>query len=169
MRYSLSTFLLSTLFIATLMGLWFRREPWAMQGRPVLLNRVSTPNEKSSPDGTRVLRTTLWEASEFAFRMYDFRNFPESNLRLFEFTGTVMGGDAYFVDDDTVLICAEAQGEKTLFQTYRRRFPEWWWGHFFRPEAWAALLLFVALIVRARPGRKSSPRPIPLEGRCEPI
>jgi WD40 repeat protein len=27
---------------------------------------------------------------------------------------------------------------------YRRRFPEWWWGHFYRPEVWAAMVLGAA-------------------------
>jgi hypothetical protein len=24
---------------------------------------------------------------------------------------------------------------------FRRRFPEWWWGHFYRPEVWAAIVI----------------------------
>jgi WD40 repeat protein len=27
---------------------------------------------------------------------------------------------------------------------YRRRFPEWWWGHFYRLEVWAAIVLGIA-------------------------
>ncbi len=28
-----------------------------------------------------------------------------------------------------------------VLHLFRRRFPEWWWGHFYRPEVWAAIVL----------------------------
>ncbi|MHC5053281.1 MAG: WD40 repeat domain-containing protein [Planctomycetota bacterium] len=52
---------------------------------------------------------------------------------------------------------------------YRRRFPEWWWGHFYRPEVWAAILIGAAWLwtvarwargrMRERRAAESGPTP----------
>ena len=39
-----------------------------------------------------------------------------------------------------------ALGEKSGVSIWRRRFPEWWWGHLFRPEVWAAIIVCVGLV-----------------------
>jgi hypothetical protein len=57
-----------------------------------------------------------------------------------------------FIEDNTIafeLIPVEpnvrTKIERVLF---RRRFPEWWWGHFYRPEVWVFALLTIFLLVR---------------------
>ena len=56
-----------------------------------------------------------------------------------------------FVDNQTIEVMYEENFSNV--NVFRRRFPEWWWGHFYRPEVWLATGLSVALIwrtVRAR-------------------
>jgi len=58
-----------------------------------------------------------------------------------------------FIDDDTISMLATFHPPGDLeahqYRIYRRRFPEWWWGHFYRPEVWTSITLCVALLVRA--------------------
>ena len=62
-----------------------------------------------------------------------------------------------FVDADTLELWREG-GESSFIATYRRRFPEWWWGHFYRPEVWLFITLSGILIWRFVMARKRSGR-----------
>jgi len=60
-----------------------------------------------------------------------------------------------FVDNDTFEGFAYNTELQFCLQTFHRRFPEWWWGHFYRPEVWLAIGLSVLLIWRAARSRRA--------------
>jgi hypothetical protein len=39
---------------------------------------------------------------------------------------------------------------------YRRRYPEWWWGHLYRVEVWLAVLIPLFAIARSALARRAS-------------
>ena len=149
MRFSLGTLMLVVLWTGTLMLVWFQREPWL---------RASTRNYARPKDenGNLQLRGfALREVSVDKRRRVEIHHrdeFPDC-VAVVENSGSNEGRilwrrngnfyDAVFVDDDTLTI-----DNYLLMQTYRRRFPEWWWGHFYRPEVWCAIALSGVLIWR---------------------
>jgi len=53
---------------------------------------------------------------------------------------------AYFLTDDRINVVTEMSDNdfsSWQFVEYHRRFPEWWWGHFYRPEVWLAIIFGV--------------------------
>ena len=57
-----------------------------------------------------------------------------------------------FINDDWIQIMTMDPQYKTPPIPLRcfylhRRFPEWWWGHFYRPEVWLALIFGIATLV----------------------
>lgn len=53
----------------------------------------------------------------------------------------------FFLDDDT-LVFVRVEGERDdeiAGVVWRRIYPEWWWGNFYRPEVWLAVVCGVYL------------------------
>lgn len=48
---------------------------------------------------------------------------------------------------------------ESFIATYKRRFPEYWWGHAFRPEVWSFLALSALLIHRFLKHRRAKISP----------
>ncbi len=56
---------------------------------------------------------------------------------------------AFFLTNDLFAACLVNDAypkPEERFSVFRRRFPEWWWGHLYRPEVWL-LPLWLGLIV----------------------
>ncbi|GMV83803.1 MAG: hypothetical protein AMXMBFR7_49870 [Planctomycetota bacterium] len=51
-----------------------------------------------------------------------------------------------FTDDDTIIFYEDLAVPK--FLVFKRRFPEWWWGHLQRPEVWGAIAIALVWLVR---------------------
>jgi len=154
MRFSLATLLLLTLFAASLAAVWVGREPWvldlsdydAQSAKAKFPQRTDNHSSGESPDGKR----SVWfdypgvGMEPPKFTVYD----NESKAILYSTTT-----DAFFcrfLSDDAIL-ATHQNGQVALF---RRRFPEWWWGHFYRPEVWASIALGVMLLLRAFRARR---------------
>lgn len=169
-RFSLRTLVLVSLWCGALMAVWARRECWMLVKKEEIKTE-ERPNFVSdarviakSPDGTRVARADnkghpfpgficpveIYERASFVITAYQL---PP----LYRFVLDEHVYEIEFVDDDT-LICNHDVGQAMsvnqetrifLLQrlTFHRRFPEWWWGQFYRPEVWLLFVLSVVLIV----------------------
>lgn len=136
--FSLQALVLAACFAAAALAIYRNRQPWAL---------VSTKSDKSiqwpergcwkSPDKTREIRPC-----DDCSRCYVCAPGLQSAL---EPSNIEYGPptDVNFVDDDTIqVLSSDPESDfRAIVRTYKRRFPEWWWGHFYRPEVWAALII----------------------------
>jgi hypothetical protein len=53
-----------------------------------------------------------------------------------------------FVDNNMIEILMRKNDGKLSIRRYKRTHPEWWWGHFYRPEVWAFLFFCTLLLWR---------------------
>lgn len=137
-QYRLATMLLITLSIAAILSVKSSWSPW------VRLNdaNLDVPVNPSlrSRDGTRYL---MYNGG----RVYIMSTNGEVCV-LSEYFGIddKIEKPLAFLDDNTVLCVLKQydQFDKVERQDvvgYRRRFPEMWWGHFYRPEVWIGIVL----------------------------
>lgn len=173
MRYSLLTLVVVTVWVALAMLVWVRWEPWVIGSERLtpteLKNRtadyaaMSRVGAEVSPDGTRFLSATdamilrNHTSDDDAF----VRSHGDAHLELYSLgnrsnDGTLHAGFG-FLDNDRCLVAIApstgGHGDQIRYAIWYRRHPEWWWGHFYRPEVWAliALTVFSSVIaVRSR-------------------
>lgn len=157
MRFSLQTFLLGCLTVGGVVGIWVRNGAWVRDER-IYFRRDLPENyferdwtqRLNAPDGRRILTDLRWLGGpadlgntrivdEKGKTIYDF------GIRLF---------DKRFGDNDTIL-CVLAR-DKVEYELYRRRYPEWWWGHFYRVEVWVTVVCGGGLIWRLLQRKRKS-------------
>jgi hypothetical protein len=171
MRYSLATFFLVCLWVSLAVLAWTRHEAWLLDGRPFAYQpderaAVRTAMAMTSPDGTRCFEPgspiRMVEPNTGAL-VYNFMAATNDFVRK---TGKGIAVDG-FMDDDTVvfaLIPTMSFGKPDEGLVFRRRFPEWWWGHFYRPEVWALLVLTCVLGVRSVRWKRKAGNPSKIAG-----
>ena len=170
MRFSLATLLLVVLWMGAAMAAWFWRQPWALSNIETEKSPYKVPVKIDfpsyalhSPDGSRVF--TVDYPNYFAGEIH---NSSGKNTLLYQFPRD-FGRGYGFLDDDTVLFDnltrAEYEASRNIlaednhkYVLYRRRFPEWWWGHFYRLEVWlfaalSGILIWRSVVARKRSGR----------------
>jgi len=143
MRWSLRTQVIVVLFAGYLLVLWEWREPWVYTGT-VFDDELRFPVATNiSPDKTRRLHQRNLSVVIFE---------ESSSDQLYEIHYQVRGGSKIaFLHDDCLVaraprIVRDVGLTPERFAVFTRRFPEWWWGHFYRPEVWL-LPLWLGLIV----------------------
>jgi hypothetical protein len=160
MRFYLSTFMLVILLLATLMAVWARREPWIMDSRAYSSNDIRILFPSFTIDVTRADRNVAPDG-----RTVSTGSTGDSRVRVATGSGSALLYDSSetalmpldFIDNDTILTREHTQSERP-YRLFLRRHPEWWWGHFYRPEVWASIALFFSLVihlVRARNQRNA--------------
>lgn len=155
MRFSLATLLLLVLWLASAMWVWAWREPWVFAR--VVRNNVpqdewmawsDSPRNWAAPDGRRHLHFdgNTWISGVWPVYVVAYWDGEPQVPR-------------EFLDNDTVRLY-RVMGRSSLpivdEVEYRRRFPEWWWGHGCRPEVWVFTLLGGALLWRGVKARRQS-------------
>jgi len=147
MRFSLGTLLHGVLFISVLTVVWAHRHSWYAYGSPREIS-ASGSSYIVSPDSTRVIN--IFNDQSYC-AIYARENYPRIQFELHAIPQAVVT-HAFFVDDETILLGSgyadKGATHRPIYQEYRRRYPEWWWGHFLRPELYACAALFLALIIR---------------------
>lgn len=153
MRFSLATLLLIALLAASLMAVWFRREAWYLDPTWYSSEKIQAMNPFAgeSPDGTR----NAWlvhSGNPTFYGIQDTRDRFDKYIYLIVPEPDYVFHTPAFLDDNTIRLqvpyeLLSRQNEPS--RLYRRRFPEWWWGHFYRPEVWACIVLGIGLLVRA--------------------
>jgi hypothetical protein len=155
MRFSLLTLILIMIWIAMAMLVWSRREPWAQEalnieqkdverhiGAPLVLNAEGVLSREST-DGRHVIYVSR---STICFSKADT---PILTLRP---SAHLAGRFIGFAGDDYLLFADNFEpGQPTSnprYNLYYRRHPEWWWGHFYRPEVWALFVFSCVMLAR---------------------
>ena len=149
MRFSLATLLIFLLWFGAMIGVWVRRSPWVKDARVYAETEVDESRTQShgwySPDGTRIAFL------EGDAPVISDRTNIDNKLFIFPYPG--LFGLVGFVDDNTLLLCNPGGFPLYISQYvfWHRRYLEWWWGHFYRPEVWLAIVfgaLWIWRIVR---------------------
>ena len=144
MRFSLATLVLLVLWIGALMLIVERRDPWLIEKEASLLGeRLAT----TAPDGRRLYcdADALFVADGPSLLWFK-KIFHTPDVRILR---------AQFLNDNTISFDYGEVGEPSSSGRAHRRFPEWWWGHFYRPEVWLAITLSGLLIWRAAKSRRA--------------
>ena len=144
MRFSLATLLLLVLWIGAAMAVWFWREPWQLCAPPVDISPNIKP--RVSPDEKRKL-------DKYSIIIQEYDGIEAWTDAKVLWTATPVSGYIFpvgFIDNETICRATFEDGDKEPrgFVFFRRRFPEWWWGHFYRPEVWLFAVLSGVLVWR---------------------
>ncbi len=146
MRYSLGTLVLAVLFVGSLMGLWMLRDPWVEVADTPANRHDEVLARSDSPDGRRWLEWGLssFNALEIRENWLWLPAGAEKAGPLWRNAKYIYDGPVGFRGED-VIICWNCQlrdnSGASKRVVFHRRFPEWWWGHFYRPEVWLTVLL----------------------------
>lgn len=148
-RYSLTALLAIVFLISSVLALWLGRDPWQLVGRETAIRQfVGEPNIVS-PDRTRRFR--VLSGLEFETNALDILDYGSGHT-LYSIPVDSPWFIPEFVDNDTIVIHIEYKNQSADSvlekRTYHRRFPEGWWGHFYRPEAWLSLILIGVILTR---------------------
>lgn len=147
-QLSLRSAALIPLWVSTILWVWTGREPWVQAHKSILSAKDANALFKSwpieSPDGTRWVQTRVDTP-------------PMNYLPIIELPSCNQIGDIKvdvapsmgpvplaFETNDKLLIATslyDLENGPVTVLTYSRRFPEWWWGHLYRPEVWLLLAL----------------------------
>jgi len=160
MRFSLGTLLLLVLWIALGMAVWAYRDPWQLRNTVPRELKPARDEPLLAPDGRRFLTSPPWGGGPlFVVEVAPgtvskdtlFVDYTENVL--FKFKDSISPRDCTFIDDDTIgfvhMEWPMSGAEPVWIETaYHRRFPEWWWGHFYRVEVWLFTLVTVVLVFR---------------------
>jgi hypothetical protein len=172
-RFSLFTLVLLTLWIAMGMLVWQRRAPWVPEAKEYSAGEFRTAypsapeffdlKSAASPDDSRWLDVMSGAILQRSIRS------DCLEITLFNLSGYAQPGrdfiGAGFLNDDTCIVANVRRSisyvdapEPLRIIVFHRRHPEWWWGHFYRPEVWALIALTVfsaTLAVRSRLKRRT--------------
>jgi len=149
MRFSLGTAILIFLWISTFALVWQRRHPWEVTTQIVKESNVfAHESTRIAPDKLRKLEEFPEDPEGHRLKVIDIR----TNKVLYEFQGfwndeSEFSVGVQFIDDNRI----HAYLGLPYFSIHKvlsRRFPEWWWGHFYRPEVWALIGLTLAIAWR---------------------
>lgn len=169
LRIHLSTALLLMFAVPVGVLCYLRSSPWEPEDSTMTheeeLARFPHWNfqeRRYSPDGTRKFNTGYFgeiivdakspELSKplYTFAGIDFGDELHYNLQLYPKNPLVHHGLG-FIDDDHCLFvhCIDPKSKppRAAYRIWRRRFPEWWWGHFYRPEVWGGGVLGLILLI----------------------
>jgi len=144
------------LYAGYLLMLWNWRQPW--QYTETVDARTQLYFNDYSPDGTRII-----SVDEFHHSISIYENSagsPGRVLAYLEYAKELLSAPQFRSDGTIWAIAAIRDSNNTVMSTnprrafvFVRRFPEWWWGHFYRPEVWFFPLLLGAVIWSIRKDR----------------
>lgn len=163
LHWSLRTQLLLMLFASYCSLIYAWSSPWVFEKflsqNDTLHNTIGT---RVTNDGTRRCKEQPLNSEYREFSILDART--DKDLCSFKYRRSREG---YFLDDNTFLVSFVAKDENGsgyIFKSaiFTRRFPEWWWGHFYRPEVWLLPLWLGAIVWTIRKDRKGI-RTIPVQ------
>lgn len=144
-RFSLGTLVLLSLWCGAAMWVWRTREPWVFAG----VERKADPGRErmlcrviGSPDRRRLFVFEYSKPHEEGRPMIQIFDRPNTRQLIMQFPIEFDAKILDLEDEDTLKVWTN----NDRVATYHRRFPEWWWGHFYRPELWVLVVLSMALV-----------------------
>lgn len=132
LQFTLSTLLILTVFVGALVGAWVRRNPIEV----TRVHREAVHNQLTS--GYEDELVDLYRAEK------------AKGLVRVDITHTESVRTGEWIDVTAIGICGTP--DIFIYETRKQRypvFPDFWWGHFYRPEVWIAILSGGALLARA--------------------
>ena len=147
MRFSLGTLVLVTFWIGAMLSVFMWRHAWVKEAEIDLDQKLNFLSD-DSPDRTRSCDKGMDSTFAQSWQIIDLTTHRElDSIWIQDFNLQLSG----FRDDNTLqfqryIITPENPTSQGMI--FRRRFPEWWWGHFYRPEVWCAILLTALLAWR---------------------
>lgn len=136
-KFSLRLCIWLALLVGSVLGLGLDREPWVLTSQIVLVDVEKSMKSDLAPDRVRKIRHESGLFPRFPV-MIDLR----TNTPIYEFKEG-QGIPHYFLNDDEILV--EQYGVDD-WPILHRRFPEWWWGIFYRPLFWIAVVVFFGTV-----------------------
>jgi hypothetical protein len=131
-------------------------EPWVLRDiqRVPVVTALPQQIESKSPDGTRIIDIDSY-GKGFVHDSSSMKALYIIELKRSELPSLIVPSDFFhscrFKNDDAIEISSNfiVDGGSRLSYLWDRRFPEWWWGHFYRPEVWLAIVLSGLLLWRS--------------------
>lgn len=160
MRFSLGTLMLVVVWCGMGMTVWEWRRPWYIKSEVEKANSVRNGAPSTSSDGRRQF------TRRFGWSQYGWGEIilveigvdqEPSTDEVYRGTEAALcedlldhdtGWNFRFVDNDTFIFETWPRDAVERQITLKRRFPEWWWGHFYRSEVWLFVLLSGVLLRR---------------------
>jgi len=176
MRFSLLTLILVVICLGIGVLVLLRSNAWVPESKAyteeeVLARFPDLKEEKPlrySPDGTRIahrdtgmggLIEVRGESKRQVLYYFTSRDYSDAtDLLLAELPHEIRPSSGErpihmlsgFLDDDRVMMIHGSLGDPTQprFRVWYRTFPEWWWGHLYRPEVWALVVVMMMLVAQ---------------------
>ena len=134
MRFSLLSLLLPCCTIGAGVGVYVLNGAWKET-----LNGPDARNKWETAYYT-FKRLNVYSSDKSRF-LYESHILESANMRVLFELPAERACFSTFLDDNTII---SIHSDKATGSVWRRRYPEWWWGHFYRPELWL-LLVFGSL------------------------
>jgi len=158
-RFSLRFWIVACLFAGALIGIYIRRVPWVRDSRELSAAEVKSMRLSDlydampeSPDKIRVAIHSHHTGATTVYRAphADENPSPVEVLATIPYDGSAKLSFPVFFRDNDTLVFVRVEGERDdefVGIVWRRIYPEWWWGHFYRPEVWLAVVCGMYLSV----------------------
>lgn len=151
-RFSLRTLVVVALWVGTVMAIGIRREPWTL-AQKALGNHDSLKGNWYFLQ-VRDSRQIMIVSRPVDSSRIEITEIPSGRgVYVLHIGGNIVGIRFNSADEIEV-----NQGQ--YISRFTCHYPEWWWGHFYRPEVWLLMVLSLTLgvtfvrHVRARRGRR---------------
>ena len=160
-QFSLQTALLAACLAASAMLVYLRREPWyasapiprhefKFEVPPAWWNSNEENGAWIAPDRLRQFHPFFEELDCYICD----RRIEDYHAQRLCTLGSLPISTGGFLDNATFLAGhgpwpqdVDPQNND-VYVVWHRRFPEWWWGHFYRPEVWITIVLSGVLLLR---------------------
>jgi len=176
MRFSLLTFLIATICVGLAPYVYLHSSPWEPQPQTYTLEEVEAllNGKKTSPRSPDSTRRIYYDGSvgiqderdRNILHLFSLRDSSSAFEMMFvsPTDKTPMHMSMGFIDDNRLLMAhAVTKGGKEDLRgrIWHRQYPEWWWGHLYRPEVWAMVAACLALAIQLFRGMRKRAEPIP--------
>ena len=166
LQFHLSTAIILLFWVGSAIWVWTSRKPWVFASQRIekTLEAKDINLAPVAPDERRMVVSHVDEGPLNEFPVFDVQDFHNPELTVITLSQIDVNEHAEpirFLDNDTLEFAREVLTKDyelvhNVIYTYKRRFPEWWWGHFYRPEVWLFILLSAALLFVAIRNRRSA-------------
>ena len=151
-KFSLRLCIWLALLVGSVLGLVLDREPWVRENKKYTKVELEAawPGIFSEPAFLRLC------SPDETRDVYDYNDYESSYKRqsVIDLTdyqrlcSIAKSGNEriFFLDNETMVAIDYSRPTEASHSVLRRRFPEWWWGIFYRPLFWIAVAVFIGTV-----------------------
>ena len=147
-KFSLKFCLWLALLIGSVMGLVVEREPWVRENKKYTKKELEAvwPRLFSDPGLQRQISPDETRGLAKYFPAYSTEVVMDiTNYQQLCHVAKSANESIYFLDNET-LVAIDRSRPGAFHSILHRRFPEWWWGIFYRPLFWIAAVVFAGTV-----------------------